>query len=636
MNLTGPRVIIVLLLAAVAACKSRLNAQALLSAEQLKSLTLQQLLNVRVVSVSRYSEPWWTAAGAINIVTGDDIMKSGAMSLPDALRLATGVDVAQSLATTWSVGIRGFSVPGGNKINALIDGRALYTPFYSGIFWDAQDVMPADVDRIEVVRGPVGALWGAYAVNGLIQIFTKSAWDTQGTLASAAYSTDGASVDNVRYGSEVGNATAFRVYAQYRQLPAMYLKGHASGGATDVGQTGFRSDTNLRSGAAMTLEGDFYSNKDLFLHGTRDRIAGASVSAQWRDTLASGNSAGVQSYFDYTSRDFAIGLSEVRRTFQLNGKYHVIGPNRDLLIGTDNSISSDTVGNVPYLVFSPSSKVSDVVSAYVNYTQWLTPALSTTLAAKEEHNSFSGFEFQPSIRFAFAPTTKTTVWGAISRAVRTPVRFDQDVQFPGAFIANKAFGSEEVWAYEAGIRRRLTNNLALDIATFLNEYDRLRSYQPLGSAPVPLTFRNMLNARERGVEATLMWQPSQGLRIKADYRYMDQWFWQNSGSHNPFGTRYEADDPRQVGMVMASYSFSHRVSATADVRAVSSRPFRGTPGYATADLCITLPVTAHWELSIIGRNLLQTSHLEQIIPQNTSQPGYEVPRSIVARVSGKF
>lgn len=636
MNLTQPRVLIVLLLVVAAACKSRLEAQALLTAEQLKSFSLQQLLNVKVVSVSRYSEPWWTAPGAIDIVTGDEIMKSGAMSLPDALRLATGVDVALSQSATWSVGIRGFSVPGGNKINALIDGRALYTPFYSGIFWDAQDVMLADVDRIEVVRGPVGALWGAYAVNGLIQIFTKSAWDTQGTLTSAAYSTDGASVDNARYGGDVGKATAFRVYAQYRQLPAMYFKGHALGSATDLGQTGFRSDTNLPSGAAMTLEGDFYSNKDLFLHGTRDVITGGSLSAQWRKLLASGNSAGIQSYFDYTSRDFAIGLSEVRRTFQLNGKYHLVGRNHELLIGTDNSISSDTVGNLPYLVFSPSSKVSDVISAYANYTQWLTPKLSTTLAAKEEHNSFSGFEFQPSVRLAYTPTGKTTWWGAISRAVRTPVRFDQDVQFPGAFVANKAFRSEEVWAYEAGVRRRLTANLVLDIATFWNAYDRLRSYQPLGSAPAPLTFRNMLNARERGVEATLIWQLNDMLRLKADYRNMDQKFWQDPGSRNPFGTRYEADDPRQVGMVMASYAFARRASLTADLRAVSSRPFRGTPAYATADFCLALPVAAHWELSIIGRNLLQPSHLEQIIPQNTSQPGYEVPRSVAVRMSATF
>jgi len=603
----------------------------------LKGLSLEDLMSLEVSSVSRRDETWWSAPGAVDVLTGDDLRRAGVLNIPDALRLMSGVQVSQPQARTWGIGIRGFTVPGGNKVNAQIDGRSLFTPFYSGIFWDAQDVMLQDVDRIEVVRGPVGALWGAYAVNGLIQITTKSAWDTQGTLASGTIATENADVGSVRYGGMLGSKTAFRVYAQYREDVPGYVNGKQAEAASDFLQTGFRADSRLPHDSTLTLQGDAYSNEDTVLKGPRDLVSGANVLGRWERALGDGRDVQVLSYFDYTSRDFYHSITEKRRTFQLNAKYHLVYERHDLLLGTDNSVSSDTIGNTPGLLFDPAKRTIAVASVYANDTYHVVPRkLAVTAGAKVEHNSFTGFEIQPSIRGAWTPAPESTVWAAVSRAVRTPVRFDDDVVFPGVFRADDKFKSEEVLAFEVGVRHKFGEKIAVDLALFKNVYDNLRSYQPQGATLLPLTFRNYRNADSVGAELTVMVQPADWLQLRGTYRYLDTQLSEDPGANDIIGSRFELNDARHIGTLSSRMDLGHGWELDLALRGTSALPFRNTAGYITGDATLGWSISPHWRVSLIGRNLFRPYQLEAIIPQNSTGPGLEMARYVALRLTWRF
>lgn len=594
-------------------------------------------MQLEVSTVSRHSEEWWSAPGAIDIVTSEDIRRSGVSSLPDALRLVTGVHVSRPVARNWGVGIRGFTVVGGSKVNVQLDGRTLFTPFFSGVFWDAQDTMLQDIDRIEVVRGPVGAVWGAHAVNGFIQILTKPAWETQGVLASAAIGTDSSFFANVRFGGHTSRDTFYRVYAQYRTLDPVYLRGERADAASDFLQSGFRVDTRIDQDTTLIWQGDLYSNKDLIRDGKRDEIAGANLNARWRRLLSLDSELEFSTYYDFTDRRFASGLRELRSTVQLNGRLRLLHGRHQFQIGTDNTFSWDTITNLPGLQFDPTERGVHTVSLFASDTFTIVPDhWSVTVGAKLEHNSFSGVEVQPTVRLAWTSSRHTTLWSAISRAVRTPVRFDHDVVFPGVFMANDDFGSETVIAYELGFRHKPYESLAIDVALFENRYDDLRAYQPIGAPLIPLTFQNMLNAESRGAEITLLYEPFSRLFLKGSYRYFELDFTADPGSRNPFGTRFEANDPKHLATLTARLSLPRSVEFDTTVRYVSSLPWRRTKGYLTADVRVGWSPRPGWELALIGRDLLDPYHVESIIPQQAAGPGREVKRSVMVRATWEF
>jgi iron complex outermembrane receptor protein len=602
-----------------------------------KKLSLEELMSIEVTSVSRKEENWWSSPGASDVHTGEDIRRSGALTLQDSLRLMTGVHVTQPQARAWGIGMRGFTLPGGNKINVQIDGRSLFTPFYSGVFWDAQDVMLESVDRIEVVRGPVGALWGAYAVNGIIQITTKSAWETQGTLVSGTVATENAHVGSMRYGGKVGADAAYRVYAQYRALPPTYIDGRQAEAATDLLQAGFRADLRRPADTKLTLQGDVYTNRDTFRRGDREVVTGANVLGRWERGLPDGRDVQVVTYFDYTGREFEVGLSEQRRTFQVNAKYHAAVGRHDFLIGTDNMVSWDSIGNIPALRFDPAKRTVGVGSVYGNYTYHLVPRrLAATAGAKLEHNSFTGFEAQPSVRVGWTPSLRTTIWGAVSRAVRTPVRFDHDVVFPGVFAADDGFKSEEVLAFEVGMRQRFSERVAAGLTLFRNRYDNLRTYHPQGATLLPLTFRNYRNADSHGAELGFMVQLAERVRLRGGYRYLDIDLTEDPGAQDIIGPKFELNDARHVGTLTARIDVRRGLELDLALRGASALRFRATPGYITGDVTLGWTLNDRWQLSLIGRNLFRPYQLEAIIPQNETRPGHEVPRFVALRATQKF
>jgi iron complex outermembrane receptor protein len=605
----------------------------------LRQMSLDDLLDLQVTSMSRKQERWWSASGAIEIVTSDDIRRSGAMNLPDTLRLATGVDVAQSSARSWGISIRGFDVLAANKIAVLMDGRSLYTPFFSGTQWDAQDTMIEDIDRIEVVRGPVGALWGAYAVNGFIQIVTKPADDTQGFLGSAGAGTEDPGFVSLRYGGKISPTTFYRVYVKYFQTDWTYLPGggHAEP-ATDFFQTGFRIDSALDKDSSLTFQGDGYSNNGLPLDRVQTEIGGGNLLGRWRRNLDGDRDIEIQAYHDHTLRLIPSTWEERRDTSSLSFKYHLPLGRHDLLLGEDTLVSWDKIAHLSFVTLEPPEKTTHNIGAYVQDTIALVPnRWSLTLGVKGEHNSFSGFEVSPSIRAAFTPTTKTTMWTALSRAVRPPVRVDQDLVFDigGTRVvqATDNFKAEQVLSYEIGFRTQPLDVLSFDLATFLNHYTDLRSTEPLGSAPLPVTFKNGLRANSAGAELSVMYRPLNWWSFDLSYRYLDLEFSNAPDSRDSAKGTTEGNDPRHLFSLRSHTDLRWHLEFDAALRYVSMRPNPASNAYVVGDLRLGWRPNARWDVALIGRNLFDAQHRELITTNSLNE---EVGPSGTLKVTWKY
>ena len=587
------------------------------SIARLKTLTIEELLNTEVTTLSRKEERWWTAPGAIDVVSNDDIRRSTAQNLPEALRLASGLDMAQSSARSWAVSTRGFNVLAANKISVVMDGRSLFTPFFSGVQWDAQDAMLEDIDRIEVVRGPVGALWGAFAVNGFVQILSKSAADTQGTLVSVATGSEDPAMISLRYGGKTGEKTYYRVYAKYFETDWTYLpNGQRSQPSTDFFQTGFRVDQASAQGTA-TVQGDLYTNKGTPRDRLQTEVSGGNVLGHWRQATGGDAEIDVVSFYDHTYRLIPATWKEIRDTVSLALKYRTKTGRHDLLAGFDANFSWDDIAHLSIITMDPAKRLTHTLGLYLQDTISLVPdRIAVVAGAKCEHNSFSGIELAPSVRAVFTPDARTTVWTAISRAVRPPVRIDQDLVFGiGDTVILRArdeFKSETVLAFELGYRQRIGNDVTFDLEVFHNDYRDLRTTEPAGAAALPLTFKNTGRAKADGAEVALMYAPRPSLRLNLSYRYLDLVFTKLPESRDTGNFSTEANDPRHLLNAGISINLSDRIEFDAIVRHVSERPHPVTPGYTAADVRVGWQFSSRWEISLSGRNLLAPKHRELV------------------------
>jgi iron complex outermembrane receptor protein len=595
------------------------------SIESMKKMSLDELLSLQVTTMSRKEELWWAAPGAIEVLTNEEIHRSTAQNLPEALRLATGIDVAQPNARSWAISARGFNVLAANKISVLMDGRSLFTPFFSGVQWDAQDTMLEDIDRIEVVRGPVGALWGSFAVNGFIQIVTKSAEDTQGALVSAGAGTEDPGFLSLRYGGKLARRTFYRVYAKYVDTDWTYLaNGRHAEPSTDFFQSGFRLDSLVDDDTTVTLQGDVYTNNGLPEDRLQTEIGGANILGRVRRSFSADSDLEVMAYFDHTRRLIPAQWQEFRDTGALTVKYRLPAGRHDLLFGSDVNVSRDDIARLGVARMDPPQRTTHNAGLFAQDTIAIVPGRTAlTLGAKGEHNSFSGFEFEPSIRGAWTPTGRTTVWGAVSRAVRAPVRLDEDLLFvlDSTVIvrANDDFRSETALAYELGWRQQVGETLTLDVATFYNEYDHLRTTEPEGAAPLPVTFKNGLRARATGAETTVMYQPFTRLFLKGSYRLLDFDFIEAPNTRDATHGSSEGNDPRHLLTISAHADLPWQLELDAALRYVSSRPNPATEGFAVVDLRAAWSPSDNWELSLTGRNLFQGLHRELVTTNSLNE-----------------
>jgi iron complex outermembrane recepter protein len=623
------RVALVIAGAASAACLPEPQAA------DLTTLSLDQLTALEVTTASRQPERWWTAPNGIDVVTGDDIRRAGAQNLPDAIRLATGVHVGQPSARSWAISIRGMNVLAANKISVVMDGRSLFTPFFSGVLWDHQDTLLDDIDRIEVVRGPVGSLWGAFAVNGFIQILTRPAWDTQGLLATAGTGTEDPGFFALRYGGTLGRDTAFRVYGKYFQTDWTYRPdGTHAQGATDFLNTGFRVDGRRARETTFTLQGGFYTNQGLPLDRVQTETSGANLLGRWHRAFSDDNDLQLEAYLDRTHLEIPQSFEERRTTGSASVKYRFGSGRHGLLLGADGMVSADRIGNLGVATLEPAKRTIHTIGLYVQDTLQVTPSATLVLGVKGEDSTFAGFQVAPTARLAWAPGPRTTAWAAVSRAVRTPVRIDEDlvIRLNGVtfFEANDDFETETALAYELGLRHRPVPALTFDLSGFAYRYDRLRSTEPAGGAPVPLTFRNALEARSYGAETTVRYQPLPRLSFKGSYRFLDLSFSRDAGSADASGGSSEGNDARHVAVLGGHLTLPRGLELDAFLRHASALPNPELPGYTALDARLGWRASPHLEVAVWGRNLLDRQHPEFVTTNSLNE---EVHRSAAVKLT---
>jgi len=654
------------LLAAAALCTLPILGVAQAAEDQtspsaLKSLSLEELADIRVTSVSRRPEKLSGTASAIQVVTGEEIRRSGATSIPEALRLADNLDVAQVNAHDWAITARGFNTSLANKLLVLIDGRTVYTPLFSGVFWERQDYLLADIERIEVISGPGGTLWGANAVNGVINIITKSAKDTLGTHVEAGAGSQLKDYGGVRYGGTMAPGVAFRIYGDYfNRGDEIMASGASNNDAWHKGQGGFRIDAGASPRDALTLQGDFYRGREGLATGGAAGISGGNILGRWTRTVSADAEWSVQFYYDRTHLSDPIPalvinstplapagiLSDDLDTYDIDFQHHLrLGERNRLVWGLGYRYTHDVVDNAPALAFFPPTLNQSLYSAFVQDDLMLRENLFVTIGTKLEHNDYTGFEVEPSARLQWNFATSQTLWAAVSRAVRTPSRIDRDLSEPAppapliVLKGSSDFVSETVDAYELGYRTELGSRATASVSTFYNEYDDLRSTSLTPGTFLPLVFENNLEGHTYGVEMAATIRVSGAWRVRAGYNVLKEDIRVKPGQTDFNNGQNEIGDPERRLTLRSSLDLPHAAEFDTtlrwvDARALNSGPTIGTvPSYWEMDLRLGWHPTDRVEVSIIGQNLLHDHHPEYGFPSPTRP---EIERSVYGKIVWRF
>ncbi len=586
---------------------------------ELKKLSLDELFQLEVTSVSKTPERLSQTASAIQVITGEDIHRSGATTLPEALRLAANLEVAQVSAHDWGITARGFNgapLSSGSladKLLVLIDGRSVYSSLFGGVYWDVQNVMLEDVDRIEVISGPGGTLWGANAVNGVINVVTKSARETRRGLATVSAGSQLRDHGALRWGGRAGENVFFRAWGQrIDRYDSRRPDGTVGTDAWGLTQGGFRVDGSPPGPDAWTLEGDAYGGREG--RPTSTSVTGQDVVGHWTRTLSATSDLDLRAYFDRTWRDFPISrYHDELRTWDVDFQHRVgLGDRHTLLWGVGGRLQRHITHSTPP-TFEPATRTLHLFSAFVQDQVALVPErLGLTVGSKLEHNVYSKFDVQPGVRLAWTPDARRTFWAAVSRAVRSPSRFDVDFVSPG-FTGNPDFASEKMTAYELGARARPVPRASLSVATFVNQYDDVRTIDVVSAAPPVYIFANDQEARTRGVEVTGTLEATPAWRVSAGYAYLHERFTARSPAVYAGSDRIEATDPRHRAQFQSSMDFGPHVQFDLAARYVDALPASvatpRVPAYGTLDARLGWRLGT-FEAALVGQDLWDDRHPE--------------------------
>lgn len=632
---------------------------------ELNSLSIEELMSVEVTSVSKKKERKQDAAAAVYVLTQEDIRRSGATNIPDLLRTVPGVEVARLTANTWSVTARGFGGRFANKLLVLIDGRSIYTPLFSGVYWEGHDVMLEDVDRIEIIRGPGGTLWGANAVNGVVNIVTKAAGDTQGGLVSGGVGTEERGFFSTRWGDKIGEDVDYRVY----------VKGFArdAGGDPEIGgdaqddwnnvQGGFRFDWRLSPDDLLTIQGDLNDlgiNQvvtDAFLEEPFERsihsqvdYLGRNLLTRWTHTLSDDSKIEVQGYYDGYTWDEPT-FRENRDTFDLHMEHSFSAANRhEIIWGAGLRLSADQIDGSEFASFDPSNELMQLYDIFIQDDITLLDELHLIIGTKLEYNNFSGFEIQPNARLRWSPNDHHTLWAAVSRAVRTPSRAEAGVRLrsssapgPTEFVLmnvdGREFQSEDLFAAEFGYRVRANDKLALDFALFYNRYTDMRSlefeepFDENGVTVVPLQARNGSRAKTYGFELAADWAPSAAWQVRAGYSLLQLSI--DSPPDDPVTETFSQDTPQQQFFIQNHIQFPRNVEFDSTVRYVDALSEIDVDSYVELDARLAWRPREDLELAIVGQNLLHGNHFE-FAPTFVGHVPTQVERGVYAKVTWRF
>ncbi|SPE52266.1 TonB-dependent receptor plug [Verrucomicrobia bacterium] len=625
-----------------------------------KQMSLEELMNLDVTSVSKTPEPYGQAPAAIQVITSDEIRRFGASSIPEALRLADNLDVAQASSLSWDISARGFNSSVGNKLLVLMDGRTVYTPLLSGVIWNVQDYLLEDLDRIEVISGPGGTLWGANAVNGVINIVSKNAKDTQGFYAEAGGGTFLEDFVGVRYGGTLASNVYFRVYGKYFDRGSeVFTNGADAGDSWNRGQGGFRIDAEASTQNLFTLQGDVYGGNTHVRPGgvgtpeADGRASGGNLLGRWSHIFSEDSDLNVQMYYDRTHlaapfQSFSTlipagTLFDDLDTFDLQFQHRFLWGNRQQIIwGGEYRFTHDVVGEAPLVAFLPPTLDQNLYSGFLQDEIKLRERLFLTLGSKLEHYDYTGFEVEPNGRLRWDITDRQMLWGAVSRAVRTPARYDHDLYEPNPnyfllLAGNSNFVSETVVAYELGYRAQLGQKVSGSLSAFYNDYDHLRSLNAVpGTSAV--TFENHLRAHTGGFELSADYQALDWWRLHGGYDLLKEDFIIGPGGDLNQG-RNEAADPQNQFFFRSSMDLPWHTKFDAALRWIdtvhnNSGPAPGAvPSYAELDVRLAWQVTKNLELSLVGQNLLHDHHPEAGFP-NASQEA--IQRSVYGKMSFRW
>jgi iron complex outermembrane recepter protein len=585
--------------------------------QDLKRLSIEELAELDVTTVSRRVERLSQTAAAVSVVRQDDLRRMGVTSLPEAMRLADALDVARGSGRSWSISARGFNIGTANKLLVMMDGRTLYSPLFAGTFWDVQDTVLADVDRIEVIRGPGGTIWGANAVNGVINIITRNASQTRGNIASLTVGTENQLIAAGRHGGRVGDGGSYRVYGKFRHLgPNVFAERGSADDPLQLGQFGVRLDSADQRPTAWSVQGNFYGGTAGEFDRDDTDVRGGFALAQWSRQLGTAGTFQLRTFYDNTYRRIPLQFEEGRHKFDVDAQHHLVLARRhDIVFGGVYRVSTArTLGSATFF-FDPERRTNHVGGVFVQDEISVGPHVTVTLGSKAEANSYTGMEVQPTVRARWTRGERQTVWGAVSRAVRLPSRIDTDFRQVNAetgqvvLRGRSDFQSESVLTYEAGYRVRPYERLSLDFAAFTNRYDDLRSLES-ASPFAPVVLGNTLNARTIGLEGAAIVQIVDAWRLRGSFATLRKRFSPDPDSEDATGGVGEGNDPRFFFSIRSYVDLPHGLAFDGFFRHVGERPAPVVPSYSSLDLRFAWAVRPGWEVSLVGQNLLQPSHAE--------------------------
>ncbi|HET6629324.1 MAG TPA: TonB-dependent receptor [Woeseiaceae bacterium] len=625
------------------------DAPPVVAAADVFEMSIEELGKLRVTSVSRRSEPWYRASSAIYVITAEDIRRSGLTRLPEILRLAPGVEVARNGTHSWTISIRGFNSDLSNKLLVLIDGRSVYSPLFAGVFWDAQNVPVQDIERIEVISGPGGTLWGANAVNGVINIITRPAAETQGTLVDVGAGNEHRGFLAVRHGWQPAEDIAARAYLEYSDSDASAsMTGEDAFDDAHRIQAGFRMDWERTGRDRLTLQGDAYDAelgsllRPEFTLGTLPGpdepgtvdIGGFNVLGRWDRDLDGGGRLQLQAYIDHTSREIPGTFDEKRDTLDLDFQHDFAPGERHRIIwGGGFRVTSDELDNTTFASFLPEERTDETFSLFAqdDIELWSEDVL-LTVGAKVEHNDYTDWEFQPNLRLSWTPSDRHFLWAAVSRAVRIPARLNTDLELfapvavPGLPVplyinvsGSKDFAAEELVATELGYRLGYGEDLSFDLALFHHDYENLQTQEAspivaVGDPPryllLPATLGNNMQGRSSGGTLVANWQPTASWRLQFQYAYLNMDLETEADSNDAGAVNVAGNSPEHQAAVHSYLQLPQDFDLFMSVRYVDELPNQNVPDRTAVDLSLGWEPLDELRLSLTVRNLNDDEHLE--------------------------
>lgn len=643
--------------------------------QDLTELSIEDLMNLEVTTFSRKAQKLSNTAAAVFVITQEDIRRSGAVNIPEALRMVPGLQVARIDANKWAITSRGFNGRFANKLLVLMDGRTVYTPFFSGVFWDVQDTLMEDIERIEIIRGPGASAWGANAVNGVINVITKHSKDTTGGLISGGVGTEEKGFGNVRYGGKISDKAHVRLYAKYfRRDRAVYSDNTDAADEWHVARGGFRADWGFSDKNSLTVQGDIYDGETgqnsttasltppySINYDEDTEIDGGNILARWEHIFSKTSDMALKIYYDQASNQSVIGGLDAK-TLDIDLQHQfALADRHEIMWGVGYRLIKDDLRNTFNVVFEPEKDSFHLFSAFIQDDITFVPdKWRLTVGSKFEHNDYTGYEIQPTARILWTPDHSNSIWGSVSRAVRTPSRAESDSRVNAAVIppgvpgnpgvlpvivtnfGSDEFDSEDLLAFEVGYRAQPMEKLTLDTAVFYNIYKNLRttetgtSFVEPPSNPsrvvLPVYMDNKMKGETYGFELAVDWKPLGWWRLQTAYTYLEMDLELEDDSTDTAFIIAEDENPQHQVSLRSSTDLPKDLEFDLWARFVDSLPAQDIDGYITLDARLGWHPTESFEIAVVGQNLLDNHHPE-FRSELIETASTEVERSVYVKIT---